>query len=322
MEVREKVVADITPRSSSTSLYNSKSVRFCILASLFYLALSYILIGFKTDQLILVLLFNTLYFFNRTTRRLITGFSIFIVYWIVFDYMKAFPNFEYNKVHIESLYNLEKSLFGFKWNGIVVTANEYLAQHSANWLNVLTGIFYLCWIPVPLFFAALLFFKNRNYFFQFSLTFLLVNLIGFVIYYVYPAAPPWYVAQYGFDFIASTPGHTAGLGRFDALFGVHVFENIYSKSSNVFAAMPSLHASYMLIVLYYGIKNRMKGYNYLFALVMLGIWFSAVYNGHHYILDILAGIICAVLGIALFQFFIRKTLVGRKLMVKMITLTR
>jgi membrane-associated phospholipid phosphatase len=34
---------------------------------------------------------------------------------------------------------------------------------------------------------------------------------------------------------------------------------------------------------------------------MVGIWFTAVYASHHYILDVLAGIICAALGIGLFN---------------------
>ena len=82
--------------------------------------------------------------------------------------------------------------------------------------------------------------------------------------------------------------------------------------------MPSLHASYMLIVLYYGIKGRMKWFNLLFALIMLGIWFSAIYTGHHYILDVLAGILCAIFGIILFQWFIQ-TPKGQKMLDGMIT---
>ena len=37
----------------------------------------------------------------------------------------------------------------------------------------------------------------------------------FAIYYIHPAAPPWYVALHGFEAIEGTPGDVAGLGRFD-----------------------------------------------------------------------------------------------------------
>src|SRR5206468_9223278 len=112
---------------------------------------------------------------------------------------------------------------------------------------------------------------------------LFVNLIGFVGYYVYPAAPPWYVQQYGFQFQAHTPGNTAGLARFDNYFHAGIFHALYAKSSNVFAAMPSLHSAYNLIVLYYGIKNRLGIINVLFAIIAAGIWFAAVYSSHHYL---------------------------------------
>jgi membrane-associated phospholipid phosphatase len=36
---------------------------------------------------------------------------------------------------------------------------------------------------------------------------------------------------------------------------------------------------------------------------MVGIWFSAIYTSHHYVLDVLAGITCAIVGIALFSCF-------------------
>ncbi len=291
---------------TTASLFTRKDLLLTGALSVAYLLLSSFLIGFKSEQLILVALFNTLYYLSAATRKFITGFSIFMVFWIIFDYMKAFPNYHYNTVHIESLYQAEKKLFGIWQDGRLLTPNEYWSLHRYTLLDIVAGIFYLCWVPVPLAFAGFLFFKDRRQFLYFSLSFLLVNLIGFAFYYIYPAAPPWYVQQYGFDFIQGTPGNTAGLGAFDRIFHVGIFKALYAKSSNVFAAMPSLHAAYPLIVLYYGIKNRLGAVNLLFVLVMAGIWFSAVYSSHHYVLDVLAGIACSVTGIFLFKWLSEK----------------
>ncbi|MES2647883.1 MAG: phosphatase PAP2 family protein [Bacteroidota bacterium] len=271
-----------------------------------YLLLSYFLIGFKTDQLFVVVLFNTLFYATPLSRKFVTGFSIFIIYWVIFDYMKAFPNYRYNAIHIESLYNAEKHFFGIVHNGSTITPNEFLKLHTNNLLTVISGIFYLCWIPVPLAFATYLFFTNKPLFFKFSLTFLWVNLLGFVIYYVYPAAPPWYVALNGFSLIENTPGNPAGLAAFDAYFNMPVFKSLYAKSSNVFAAMPSLHSAYPLIVVYYSRKTILPLSVKLFlVLVAFGIWFGAVYTSHHYLLDVIAGIFTAVLGILLFNYMLR-----------------
>lgn len=287
------------------NLFSKKDLVLTSCISVGYLLLSKILIGYKFEQLVLVLIFNLLFYTSYTSRKFITGFSIFIVFWIIFDYMKAFPNYRYNTVHIKSLYDAEKSWFGIMEDGQVFTPNEFFAKHTSTAADIISGFFYLCWVPVPLAFAAWLFIKKRReQFMYFALTFLFVNLIGFVGYYVYPAAPPWYVQQYGFNFNAHTPGNTAGLHRFDDFFNAPIFSGLYSKSSNVFAAMPSLHSAYNMIVLYYGLKNKLGVVNIFFALVVVGIWGAAVYSGHHYLLDVLGGIFCAILGIFLFQSFI------------------
>ncbi|AKD04230.1 phosphatase PAP2 family protein [Pontibacter korlensis] len=279
-----------------------RSVLALAALSVGYLLLSYVLVGFKTDQLVLVGLANLLYFLSPVTRKFITGFSTFIFFWILYDYMKAFPNYWFNPVHIQDLYNAEKAVFGIQKGDDVLTPNEFWLQHGHPFLDVMSGAFYLTWIPVPLAFAAFLFFWDRRQFVYFSLTFLLVNLLGFVVYYLYPAAPPWYVQLHGFDFIAGTPGNTAGLVRFDEFFDITVFSSLYAKGSNVFAAMPSLHSAYPLIVFYYALRNNLGAVSkVLFGIITAGVWFAAVYTSHHYVLDVLAGIACASCGILLFN---------------------
>jgi len=299
----ESPVTSIT----KSDFYGPKALITMLGLSVGYILLSRYLIGFRSEQVVLLVLTNGFYFFSDATRKFITAFSIFIVYWILFDYMKAFPNYNYNTVHIKSLYDLEKSIFGIKSGLSVLTPNEFWIKHQHPFLDVMSGLFYLTWIPLPLSLAGYLFFKNRPQFFNFAFTFLLVNLIGFVIYYLYPAAPPWYSQQYGFKFIANTPGNTAGLSRFDSFFNVGIFKSIYSKSSNVFAAMPSLHSSYPLIALYYAVKSKISlGLTIIIGITLPGIWFAAVYTSHHYVLDVLAGISCAITGIILVNLFIAK----------------
>ncbi|RNI21873.1 phosphatase PAP2 family protein [Rufibacter latericius] len=283
-----------------------KATLWIIGLSVGYLLLSYVLVGFKTDQLLLVGLFSSLYYLSPITRKFALGFTIFMVFWVLYDYMKAFPNYWFNEVHIKDLYEAEKAIFGVVSHGDRLTPNEYWAQHHHTVLDVLSGIFYLSWVPVPMGFAAFLFFRNRTQFTYFSLTFLLVNLLGFAAYYLYPAAPPWYVQLYGFDFIPKTPGNMAGLFRFDAFFQINLFRGMYAKGSNVFAAMPSLHSAYPLIVVFYAFKNRLKAATLVAGVIMVGIWFAAVYTSHHYILDVLFGILCAASGIALFNYLMAR----------------
>lgn len=285
-----------------------KNILLASTVTVAYLVLASILVGFKTEQVVLALIFNGCYYLSQPTRQLILALSVFLVFWIIFDFMKAFPNYRYNPVHIQSLYEADKHYFGINANGTRFTVNEFLSQHQHKALDVLAGICYLLWIPGPIAFGLYLFYtKRRKEYFEFALSFLLVNFIGFIIYYAYPAAPPWYVALHGFTFDPHTPGNVGGMGHFDAFFHIHLFEGMYAKSSNVFAAMPSLHAAYPTITFIYAIKNKVKIGSVLFFLLMLGIWFAALYTSHHYVFDILMGLFCTAAGYLLYQFLYKKS---------------
>jgi hypothetical protein len=296
----------MTGVANQSPVINTRSIVTVTFLSIAYLLLSSWVVGFKSDQVVLLAIFNVCFYLSTITRKFIVGFSVFIVYWIIFDYMKAFPNYNVSAVHIADLYNFEKHLFGIDYQGHLLTPNEYWKIHSTTTLDIIAGLFYICWIPVPLGFAAYLFFKDRREFLSFAITFLVVNLLGFMIYYSFPAAPPWYIQAHGFVFHPATPGNTAGLIRFDNYFNVHIFQSIYQKGSNVFAAMPSLHSAYPIIVVYYAFKNRVGFGKYILATVMVGIWLTAIYTSHHYILDVLVGILTAILGINLFNVLFSK----------------
>jgi inositol phosphorylceramide synthase catalytic subunit len=285
-----------------------RSVIVISVLSVAYLLLTWCLVGLRSDHFFLVILCNALFYASPVTRRFFVTFVGFAVYWMIFDYMKAFPNYKYNTVHIADLYNFEKHLFGIHYHNTILTANEYFKLNSTTFLDVMTGIFYLCWIPVPLGFGFFLFFtKRKKQAILFLHAFVLINILGFIIYYLYPAAPPWYVQDYGFAFHPLTGEGIAGLGRFDNFFHTKIFGSIYSRGSNVFAAMPSLHSAYPIVVWYYSIRNRLRWGNIIFTMVVVGIWFGAVYTSHHYIVDVLAGILCAFAGIGLLELILAKS---------------
>jgi membrane-associated phospholipid phosphatase len=217
--------------------------------------------------------------------------------------MRLLPNYEVNSIDVRGVYEAEKKLFGIMSGGVLLTSCEYFARHNCALMDFFAGVFYLCWVPVPLSYSLYLYLKGRRReYLHFSLAFLLVNLIGFCGYYIYPAAPPWYAMNYGFEPILGTPGNSAGLIRFDVMTGLPVFHSLYDKNANVFAAIPSLHAAYMLVTVLYALKYKQsKLCVSIFAVICCGIWFTAVYSGHHYIIDVLLGIFTALAGILLLE---------------------
>lgn len=282
--------------------------------SLAYFGWNYFFVGLRPEHVGLYVALAGLYVAHPETRRFVLAFSAFIIYWIVYDSMRVIPNYMVNPVHVAEPYNLEKALFGLTaTDGQRLTLNEYFAQNTHPFLDVLTGLFYLNWVPIPLLFAYWLFRHNKPLFLRFSYGFLFTNLLGFLIYYLYPAAPPWYIELHGFELHFDTPGNPAGLLKFDAFFGIHLFAGMYSKSANVFAAIPSLHSAYPMLCLLYGWKLQKKWLNIAFAIFVAGVWFAAVYTRHHYVIDVIAGAVVAVGGYLLFEFLTTKTPLRRRI---------
>ncbi|MCD7710272.1 MAG: phosphatase PAP2 family protein [Porphyromonadaceae bacterium] len=279
-----------------------------LVCTVLFLLLTGLFVGLRTEHFFLVLALDLLFFATSYTRKLVVALLPFVVFVVSYDYMRIWPNYQVNPIDVAGLYGAEKSIFGVTVDGVRMTLSEFFHGHHWVVLDFLSGIFYLCWVPVPVLFGLALFIKGRRELaLRFALVFLLVNLIGFTGYYIHPAAPPWYVMEYGFDPVFGTPGNVAGLGRFDDLVGSPIFASMYGRNSNVFAALPSLHSAYMPVVFTYAVIGRCKRWFIgLSGLIMVGIWFTAIYTGHHYTIDVLLGIICAFVGILLFeQVFLR-----------------
>ena len=245
----------------------------------------------------------------KPTRKFALALTPWLVFACSYDGMRLLPNYEVNPIDTSGLYETEKSLFGITTATGTLIPGEWFNLHNCAFADFWAGFFYLCWVPVPLGFAVYLYLKGkREMYLRFSIAFLFVNLVGFIGYYIHPAAPPWYVIEHGFKPILNTPGSVAGLGRFDELIGLPVFHSIYCNNSNVFAAVPSLHAAYMLVATIYAVISRQhKLCICIFAFICIGIWWTAVYSTHHYIIDVLLGILTTIVALLILECLLLRT---------------
>ncbi len=282
---------------SSFHRFSARAIRTALMFSVVFLLWAGLVPGLRNDHLFLLCLCLILWFAHPASRHFVRSFSAFVIYWMVYDSMRAFPNYQFNRVRIEEPYEIEKLFFGITEGNQIFTPNEWMERLYTPVLDLIAGFFYINWVTVPLAFALYLMYKDRIYFFRFTAAFMATNLIGFTGYYLYPAAPPWYVQQYGFEYHQDVLSSAAGLKRVDDLLGIPLFDSIYSRNANIFAAIPSLHAAYPLLLIFYGWKRKMGWMNLLFIVFTAGIWFTAVYSYHHYVIDLVAGAVCALTGI-------------------------
>ena len=204
--------------------------------------------------------------------------------------------------HIAEPYLLEKALFGVPSPNGTLTLNEWFGLHLHPVLDFIAGGAYLTFIGIFILLAA--YFTRRIHFDPDSesthfrrlwsarapaWSFLVVNILGFATWFLYPAAPPWYVDAYGLDTILlDVPMNPARTLRFDALFGTSFFTGMYDAGSNPFGAIPSLHISYPVMSVVFAMRlNRFRGFTMVFSGL---VGFSAVYLNHHYLIDVILGV--------------------------------
>ena len=151
--------------------------------TLLFFILTGLFIGIRVDHVALIGLFLALFFASGPTRKLAIALIPFMVFGISYDWMRVFPNYEVNPIDVKGLYETEKALFGIPVNGQILTPNEYFALHNWKVMDFLSGIFYLCWVPVPILFGVWLYIKGeRELYLRLALVFLFVNFIGALVF--------------------------------------------------------------------------------------------------------------------------------------------
>ena len=119
--------------------------------------------------------------------------------------------------------------------------------------------------------------RRHESFARFRNTILLANVLGLVGYVLVPTAPPRMFASFGF-----VNDHRDGL---------------VAMAANPYAAMPSLHAADALIVgVTLALVVRRPLARLFWALWPLWVWFCVMATANHYWLDIVGGIVVALIA--------------------------
>jgi hypothetical protein len=120
----------------------------------------------------------------------------------------------------------------------------------------------------------------------------LLSVLAGVTYVLLPSAPPWLAADHGLapgvHDLLKTSLDAVGLGDIAAFKGD-------ANAYDVVAAFPSIHAAFPLIGFLVIRKYRLPAWIlYVETVRMIGVWFTIVYTGEHYVVDVLAGIVYAL----------------------------
>jgi hypothetical protein len=176
---------------------------------------------------------------------------------------------------------LERAL-GIAWEAqlqALIVGHESLVT-LANWIYV-----YGHW-PVILISATLLYVHRRERYYLLRDAMIISGLIGFVFFAFLPVAPPRF----------SEPGLVDTVTQFS-----HGYRALQPPSvTNQYAAVPSLHAGWNLLVAIVLFLATSRIAVRAFAAVMpLAMAFAAVATANHFVLDVGAGVLVVLVALAL-----------------------
>jgi len=226
---------------------------------------------------------------RKWTRRFLKDWVPFIALFLAYEAMYGIADNVSRIVHVHELINAELQMFG--------TIPTLILQqfYRTPVLDYLGAFFYSLHFIIPTVFGFILWKYSPENYRKFTFALLLCTYGALITFLVYPSAPPWFGVK-----------AERILFQIDHRIGVPIYATIFEFiQPNPFAAFPSLHATYPWLVSLYAIKiKRIKALPIL--LIPVGVWFSSVYLGEHYIIDLLGGV-----AYSTFSFFLVEKLIPR-----------
>jgi len=211
---------------------------------------------------------------NKWTRRFTRDWVPFLSLFLAYEAMYGIVGNISGAVHVSELMNTESQIFGS-------IPTLILQQFYRNPVfDYIGAFFYSLHFIIPTVFGFVLWKYSPKNYWKYVFAFLICSYSALITFLVYPSAPPWYGVH-----------ATRILFQIDGQIGVPVYRTIFEFiQANPFAAFPSLHAMYPWLISLYSIKiKRIKALPIL--IIPIGIWFSAVYLGEHYVIDLIGGVL-------------------------------
>jgi hypothetical protein len=264
----------------------------------------------------------------------IVDFAPFAAVLVVYDYLRGLsdrvglPTWWQPQIHIDK--------FLFFGHEPTVWLQEHLKRvhydavsHQwvdVQWYDIMTCCCYYSFFFLPYITAGVMWLRSRRDFYRWSLRFVSLSFLGFGLFLLIPAAPPWAADHCTAADVASHPNNPACmygsgpapagglLGPFtthqpgtnpwveriagDSFFTLHlgVAHSIWTEGFNAVdavAAVPSLHVGGTVLFCLFMWSRVSRGWRPVLLAYPFVMMFSLAYAGEHYVADGIAGALCA-----------------------------
>jgi len=220
----------------------------------------------------------------RTTAR---DWAPFVGLMWAFQCMETYTGVVRKTTIDDALYRMDLAWFGVE---PTVWAGRLFHPLLTDWMALAYGLYFI----MPMVLGTALSLRGRREDFREMSSAVVIQLgIGFVLCLLFPAGPPRYYEP--FQHGVFTPPHLhSWLGIFELQQGA--FDS--ADPIRTRSAFPSLHCSLAFLTLMYARRfgssvfpQRPRLYFWICLPLVVSLWLSTIYLRHHWIPDILAGLI-------------------------------
>jgi membrane-associated phospholipid phosphatase len=190
------------------------------------------------------------------------------------------------RVHYTFMPWFDNSLF----NGLPTIKLQHLLWHGyVTWYDYILYGVYVSHYILPVILAWIIYKHHKPEYLRFAMTYIFASFTAFIIFIVYPTAPPWMASEKGY-----IPHITRISSAIFSSLGVHNFSKLYSTYvPNPIASAPSLHTTYSVLFVIFIYRLFGKRWGTISLIYPFCIILGVVYMGEHYAFDIFAGILLA-----------------------------
>lgn len=223
-------------------------------------------------------------------KQFVFDFAPFLLLFFAYEAMHGFAAKTGFAPH--NLAPVEQALYFGYVPTLVLQSALYHPGHIGA-IDVAAMYFYFMHFVLPVAVGFALWLDSREVYWRFVSALLLLSFLAFVTFLFFPSTPPWLQFPHEVHKIANETVGKLGLDYFVSPIFSHLDPDLY-------AAFPSLHAAYPTLAAVYawGCRRRL-------ALALAGwtvcVWFSIVYLGEHYTVDVIAGLVYVAVAVLLVE---------------------
>jgi hypothetical protein len=260
-------------------------------------ALVVALAGFPDRHWLLVWLLGLVFLLGwrnqQPVLRTLYDWLPLLVILAAYDIVRSHAESLITRAHLEPMIWFDE-LIGFGTAPTVRLQDALFDAQHPHWYDYASLVVYASHFLAAIGVGATVYFVARLRFARYAFTFLVCSLAGFATYVIFPAIPPWMASKQG-----ALPHTYRSVDIIWDHIGLDFLAKVFSgdpKYSNPVGALPSLHAAYplLLVLLFWAVASP----RWRVALVAYtaAMSFVLVYFAEHYVFDLLAGYVYAVVA--------------------------